>query len=98
MGKTSSFEYAHAQNSKPLAAVCVSPHVIVFLTRPRIHLRFDLHLSRIEKYTCVSKYCSQLPEPSHYVITDLNPFFYRTLSTLPQRFLGVETAMLLDYS
>ena len=25
--------------------------------------------------TCISRYCSQLPEHSHYDKTDLNPFF-----------------------
>ena len=42
---------------------------------------------------------SELPEHSHYDETDLNPFFYRTLSKpFPHWFLAVETAMLQRYS
>ena len=44
-------------------------------------------------------YCSLLPEHSQYGKTDLNPFFYKTLSkTIPQWLLAVETAMLQIYT
>ena len=77
----------------------VSPHEIVFHTRPRIPLTFDLNLNRDTSKTCISRYCSQLPEHSHYDKSDLNPFFYKTLSKpIPQWFLAVETAMLQIYS
>ena len=91
--------YAYAHNSHPLSELNVSPHEIVFHTRPRIPLTFDLNLTRDTSKTCISRYCSQLPEHSHYDKTDLNPFFYRTLSKpIPQWFLAVETAMLQIYS
>ena len=65
-----------------------------FHTRPRIPLTFDLNLNRNTSKHCISKYCSQLPEYSHYDKTDLNPFFYRTLSKpIPHWFLAVETAV-----
>ena len=72
----------------------------MFHTRPRIPLTFDLNLNRNSSKTCISQYCSQLPEHSHYDRTDLNPLFYKTLSKspIPQRFLAVETAMLQIYS
>ena len=38
--------YAYAQNSQPLSELNVSPHELVFHTRPRIPLTFDLNLSR----------------------------------------------------
>ena len=91
--------YAYAQNSQPLSELIFSPHEIVFHTRPRIHLIFDLNFTRDTSKTCISRYCSQLPEHSHFDKTDLNPFFLRTLSKpIPQRFLAVETAMLQIYS
>ena len=56
-------------------------------------------LTRDTSKTCISRYCSQLPEHSHYDKSDLNPFFYRTLSQpIPQWFFAVETAMLQIYS
>ena len=72
--------YAFAQNSQPLSALNVSPHELVFHIRPRIPLTFDLNLNRNKNNTCISQYCSQLPEHSHYDKTDPNPFFYKTLS------------------
>ena len=91
--------YAYAHNSQPLSELNVSPHEIVFHTRPRIPLTFDLNLNRDTSKTCISRYCSQLPEHSHYDKSDLNPFFYKTLSKpIPQWFLAVETAMLQIYS
>ena len=87
--------YAYAHNSQPLSELNVSPHEIVFHTRPRMPLTFDLNLNRDNSKTCISRYCSQLPEHSHYDKSDLNPFFYSTLSKpIPQWFLAVETAML----
>ena len=87
--------YAYAQNSQPLSELNLSPHEIFFHTRPRIPLTFDLNLNRDTSKACISRYCSQLPEHSHYDKSDLNPFFYRTLSnSIPQWFLAVETAML----
>ena len=68
--------YTYAHTSQPISELNISPHEIVFHTRPRIPLTFDLHLTKI----CNSRYCSQLPEPSHYDKTDPKPFFYRTLS------------------
>ena len=71
----------------------------MFHTTSRIPLTFDLNLNRNSSKTCISQYCSQLPEHSHYDKTDLNPFFYKTLSKrIPQWFLAVETAMLQIYS
>ena len=91
--------YAYAHNSQPLSELSISPHEIVFHTRPRIPLTFDLNLNRNTSKTCISRYCSQLPEHSHYDKSDLNPFFYKTLSKpIPQWFLAVETAMLQIYS
>ena len=91
--------YAFAHNSQPLSAHNVSPHELVFHIRPRIPLKFDLNLNRNKHNTCISQYCSQLPEHSHYDKTDLNQFFYKTLSKhIPQWFLAAETAMLQIYS
>ena len=91
--------YAYAHNSQPLSELNISPHEIVFHTRPRIPLTFDLNLTRDTSKTCISRHCSQLPEHSHYDKTYLNPFFYKTLSKpIPQWFLAVETAMLQIYS
>ena len=91
--------YAYAYNSQPLPDLNVSPHEIVFHTRPRIPLIFDLNLNLNASKKCISKYCSQLPEHSHYDETDLNPYFYRTFSKpIPHWFLAVETAMLQIYS
>ena len=91
--------HTYAYNSQPLSELNVSPHDIVFHTRPRIPLSFDLNLNRNTSKTCMSQNCSQLPEHSHYDKTYLNPFFYNTLSkSFPQWFLAVETAMLQIYS
>ena len=91
--------YAYAHNSQPLPELNISPHEIVFHTRPRIPLTFDLNLTRDSSKTCISRSCSQLSEHPHYDKTDLNPFFYKTLSKpIPQWFLAVETAMLQIYS
>ena len=68
--------YAYAHNSKPLSELNIPPHEIVFQTRPRIPLTFDLNLNRDTSKTCISRYCSQLPAHSHYDKSDLNPFFY----------------------
>ena len=90
---------AYAHNSQPFSELNISPHEIVFHTRPRIPLTFDLNLTRDTSKTCISRYCSQLPEHSHYEKTNLKPFFYKTLSKpIPQWFLAVETAMLQIYS
>ena len=67
--------YAYEHNSQPLSELNISPHEIVFHTRPRIPLTFDLNLNRDASKTCISRYCSQLPEHSHYDKSDLNPFF-----------------------
>ena len=91
--------YAYAHNSQPLSELNVSPHEIVFHARPRIPLTFVLNLTRDTSKICISRYCSQLPEHSHYDKSDLNPFFHRKLSKpIPQWFLAVETAMLQIYS
>ena len=77
--------YAYVHNSKPLSEINVSPREIVFHTRPRVTLIFDLNLNRNTSKLCISKYCSQLPENSHYDKTDINRFFYSTLSKpIPQ--------------
>ena len=74
--------YAYAHNSQPLSELNVSPHEIVFHTRPRIPLTFDLNLTRDTCKTCISRYCSQLPEHSHYDKSDPNQFFLQnTLKT-----------------
>ena len=91
--------YAYAHNSQPLSELSISPHEIVFHTRPRIPLTFDLNLNKDTSKTCISRYCPQLSEHSHYDKSDLNPFFYRTLSKpIPHWFLAIETAMLQIYS
>ena len=91
--------YVFAHNSQPFSALNVSPHDLVFHIRPRFLLTFDLKINRNKNNTCISQYCSQLPEHSHYDKIDLNPFFYRTLSKpIPQSFLAVGTAMLQIYS
>ena len=91
--------YAFAHNSQRLSALNVSPHELVFQIRPRIPLTFDLNLNRNKNNTCISQYCSQLPEHSDYDKTDLNPFFYKTLSKpIPQWLFAVETAILQFYS
>ena len=56
--------YAYAHNSQPLSELNVPPHEIIFYTRPRIPLSFDLNLNRITSKLCISKNCSQLPELS----------------------------------
>ena len=91
--------YAYAHNSQPLSELSISPHEIVFHTRPRIPLTFDSNLNRDTSKTCISRHCSQLPEHSHYEKSDLNPFFHKTLSKpIPHWFLAVETVMLQIYS
>ena len=91
--------YAYAHNSQPISELNVSPYEIVFHTRPRFPLTFDLNLNRNSSKTCISQYCSQLPEHPRHDKTDSNPFIYKTLSKLiPQWFLPVETAMLQFYS
>ena len=90
---------AYAHNSQPLSELIISPHEIVFHTRPRIPLTFDLNLNRHTSKTCISRYCSKLPEYSQYDKSDLNPFFNRTLSKpIPHWFVAVETALLQIYS
>ena len=71
---------AFAHNSEPLSALNVSPHELVFHKQPLIPLTFDMNLNRNKNNTGISQYCSQLPEHSDYDKTDLNPFFYKTLS------------------
>ena len=45
--------------------------------------------------TCISQYCSQIPEHFHLDKTVLNTIFYKTISgPLPQWLLAVETATL----
>ena len=91
------YDYAH--NSQPLSELSISPHEIVFHTRPRIPLTFDLNLNKDTSKKCISRYCSQLPERSHYDKSDLNPFLNKKLSKpIPHWFLAVETAMLQIYS
>ena len=67
--------YAYAHNSQPLSELSFSPHEIVFHTRPRIPLTFDLNLERDTSKTCISRYCFQLPEHSHSNKSDPNPLF-----------------------
>ena len=67
--------YAYAHNSQPFSALNVSPHESIFNTRSRNSLTFHLNLNRNTTKTCISKYCSQLPEHSHYDKTDLKTFF-----------------------
>ena len=90
---------AYAHNSQPLSELNISPNEIVFHTRPRILLTFDLNLTRDTSKICISRCCSQLPQHSHYDKADPNPFFYIPFSKpIAQWFLGVETAMLQIYS
>ena len=72
--------HMYAHNSQSLSELNVSPYKIVFHTRPRIPFTFDLDMNRNTPKFCLSQYCSQLPKHSHYDKTDLNPFFYKTLS------------------
>ena len=91
--------YAHAHNSQPLSELNVSPHEIVLHTRPIKTLTFDLNLNRNTSKLRISKYCSQLPEHSHFdKKTDKSFLLYNSFKTLPQWFLAVETAMLQSYS
>ena len=91
--------YAYAHNSQPRSELNVSPYEIVFHTGPRIPLTCDLNLIRNTSKLCTPQFCSQLPEHSHFVKTDSNPFFYKTPpKTIPQWFLAVKTAMLQIYS
>ena len=87
--------YAFAHNSQLLSALNVSPHEVVFHIRPRISLTFELNHNRNKNNTCRSQNCSQLPEHSHYDKTDLNPFFFKTLSKpfhkMVQQFIFIET-------
>ena len=58
-----------------------------------------MNLNRDTSKTCISRYCSQLPEHSHDDKSDLNPFFTEHFQKpIPQWFLAVETAMLQRYS
>ena len=66
--------YAYAHNSQPPSSLNVSPHKIVFHTRPRVPLTFDLNLHRDASRTCFSQYLSELREHSDYDKIDLNPF------------------------
>ena len=58
--------YAFADNSQHLPALNVSSHELVFDIRPRIPLTFDLNLNCNKDTTCISQYCSQLPEHFQY--------------------------------
>ena len=46
--------YAYAHNSQPFSEHNVSTHEIVFHTRPRIPLTFDLNLNRNTSNLCIS--------------------------------------------
>ena len=50
--------YAYAYISQLLSELNVSPHEIVFHTRPRIPLTFDSNLNRDTSKTCISRYFS----------------------------------------
>ena len=67
--------YAYEHNSQPFSELKVSPHKIVLHTQPRVPPTFDLNLNRNTSKVCISKYCSQLPEHSHYDKTDINSSF-----------------------
>ena len=98
MGTSSSYVRFCTQLTTPLSFQRFT-HELVFHIRPRIPLTFDFNLNRNKNNTCISKYCSQLPEHSHYDKSDLNQFFYKTFSKpIPRWFLAVETAMLQIYS
>ena len=71
--------YAYAHNSQPLSSLNVSPHEVVFHTRPRVLLIFDINFNRDTSESCISQHCSELPEHSHYDKTNHNPFFRNTL-------------------
>ena len=47
--------YAYAHNSQPISELKVSPYEIVFHTRPKILLTFDLNLNRNSSKTCISQ-------------------------------------------
>ena len=90
--------YAYAHNSQPFSELKISPHEIVFHTI-KMPFTFDLNVNRSTSKTCISKYCSQLSEHSRYDKTDINPFFYRTLSKpFPLWILAAGTAMLHLFS
>ena len=74
------YMYTYAHNSQPLSELNISPHEIVFHTRPRIPLTSDLNYTRDTSKTCISRFCPQLPEHSHYEKQILIRFFYRTPS------------------
>ena len=86
--------YAYTYNSQPLSQLIVSLSELIH-TQPRIPLTFDLNLNRNTSKLCISNNFSQLPEHSDYDKTDLNPFFYRTLSkSIALWFLAQETAII----
>ena len=90
--------YAYAHNFQPLSELNISPHEIVFHTRPRIPLTFDYTLLGIPLnhvfHAIVPNFLNILIMTNQILIR----FFYRTLSKpIPQWFLAVETAMLQIY-
>ena len=48
--------YAYAHNSQPLSELNLSPHEIVFHTKPRIPITFELNLQEIHIETVHHKY------------------------------------------
>ena len=90
--------YAFAHNSQTLSAPNVSPQESFINDLEYLYLSIKI-FNRNKNNTCISQNCSQLPEHSHYEKTDLNPFFYKTLSKpIPPWFVAIETAMLQIYS
>ena len=92
--------YAYAHNSQPLSELNHSPYEVVFHTKPRIPINFELNLQRdIYIYrNCTSQYCQDLPLHTHYEKSNLNPFFHKILSKpFPQWILATETAIIQIY-
>ena len=90
--------YAYAHNSQPSSELNISPDEIVFHTRPRIPLTFDLNL--IETPLKHVFHAIALHFQNTHIMTNQTLIhFYRTLSEpIPQWFFAVETAMLQIYS
>ena len=90
--------YAYAHNSQPFSELNLSPYEIVFHTRPRIPINFELNLQKDTYRKCTTQYCQDLPLHTHYDKSNLNPLFHKILSRpIPQWILATESAMIQIY-
>ena len=91
--------YAYAHNSQTLSELNLSPNELVFHTRPRLSITFELNLQTSYR-NCTAKICLELPLHSHYEKWNRNPLFDNKILSkpIPQWILATETAMLKVYS